>query len=74
MRLYQKKVPVIAAEIVKKLTAEEDIETRLPTEVQLDLESVMNEYLRVEREITDNASGQRPKNAILLLAKKASAT
>lgn len=55
MRLYQKKVPVIAAEIVKRLTAEEDIETHTPMEVQLDLESVMNEYLRVEREITDKA-------------------
>lgn len=55
MRLYQKKIPVIAAEIVKRLTSEEDIETHSPAEVQLDLESVMNEYLRVEREITDKA-------------------
>ncbi len=55
MRLYQKKIPVIAAEIVKRLTVEEDIETRNPTEVQLDIESVMNEYIRLEKEITEKA-------------------
>ncbi len=55
MRLYQKKIPVIAQEIVKRLTAEDDIETRNGPEVQLDIESVMNEYIRLEREITDKA-------------------
>jgi hypothetical protein len=55
MRLYSGKVPVIAGDIVRVLTAEKDIETSNPREVEADLESVMKEYLRQEREITERA-------------------
>lgn len=55
MRLYSAKVPVIAGEIVRVLTTEGDIETTNPREVELDIESVLKEYLRLEREITERA-------------------
>jgi hypothetical protein len=55
MRLYSAKVPVIAGDIVRILTAEKDIETNSPREVEADLESVLKEYLRQEREITERA-------------------
>lgn len=52
MRLFSSKVPVIAAEIVRKLVAEEDLEAESPSEVEKDVEAVLNEYLRLEREVT----------------------
>jgi len=55
MRLFSGKVPVIAAEIVRTLTETGDIETELPNEVQLDVESVLKEYLRMERRVVDEA-------------------
>lgn len=55
MRLYSGKIPVIAGDIVRVLTTDKDIETNNPREVEADLESVMKEYLRVDREITERA-------------------
>ena len=55
MRLYSGKVHVIAGEIVRTLTAEKDIEVEDAREVETDLESVLKEYLRQEREITERA-------------------
>ena len=52
MRLFQSKVPVISAEVVRKLVAEKDLETEAAPEVERDVESVLNEYLRLEREVT----------------------
>ena len=52
MRLFSSKVPVIAAEVVRKLVAEKDLETETPAEVERDVEAVLNEYLRLEREGT----------------------
>ena len=52
MRLFSSKVPVIASEVVKKLVAEKDLEAEHPAEVEKDVESVLNEYLRLEREVT----------------------
>ncbi len=55
MRLYTGKIPVIAAEIVKTLAdAEEIIVTDRP-EAELDVQAVLKEYVRVDREITEKA-------------------
>lgn len=51
MRLFSSKVPAISAEVVRKLVAEEDLEAESPAEVEKDVESVLNEYLRLEREV-----------------------
>jgi hypothetical protein len=58
MRLYSGKVPVIAEEIVASLTKDGDIETESPNEVKLDVESVLKEYLRQERQVSDDAKSR----------------
>ncbi|MET0592999.1 MAG: DUF507 family protein [Polyangiaceae bacterium] len=55
MRLYSGKVATIAGEIVKTLTEQSDIETKSGREVQADIESVLNQYLRTEKEASDKA-------------------
>jgi hypothetical protein len=55
MRLYAGKVPVIAAEIIKALLDDEDISVTNRAEADLDVQAVLKEYLRLEREITDKA-------------------
>lgn len=55
MRLYAAKIPVITADIVRALTAENDIDVTDTAEVEQDLASVLREYLRLEREISERA-------------------
>jgi hypothetical protein len=55
MRLYSGKVGTIASEIVRTLTEAGDIETERKNEVQLDIESVLNSYLKTEKEAADKA-------------------
>jgi hypothetical protein len=55
MRLYSGKIPVIAGDIVRTLTTDKDIEVTNPREVEADLESVLKEYLRVDRELSERA-------------------
>lgn len=57
MKLYPGKIPSISQDIAVALTAEDDIEVREEemSEVELDFASVLKEYVRVEREITDQA-------------------
>src|SRR5947209_2218272 len=55
MRLYSGKVATIAGEIVKTLMDGSDIDTENPREVQADIESVLNQYLRTDKEASDKA-------------------
>ncbi|MEZ4358727.1 MAG: DUF507 family protein [Kofleriaceae bacterium] len=55
MRLYPGKVDTIAAEIIAKLSADGDIEVNDGKEAQLDAASVLKEYIRVDRELTERA-------------------
>lgn len=55
MRLYSGKIPAIAQEIVHTLVENESLETESPNEVIADLEAVLKEYLRNEREISEEA-------------------
>jgi hypothetical protein len=55
MRLYAAKIPVITADIVRALTQDKDIEVEDTAEVEDDLGSVLKEYLRLDREITERA-------------------
>jgi uncharacterized protein len=55
MRLYSAKIPAISAEIVRVLADSGDIETSDNAEVELDVASVLKEYVRVDRELTDKA-------------------
>jgi len=57
MRLHSGRIPLIVKELVAQLTENEYIEVsseQLP-EVELDVESVFKEYLRTERQLTDEA-------------------
>jgi len=55
MRLRPARIPAIAAEMVKALTADQSIECEDPNEVAADFESVLGEYARAEQEITEQA-------------------
>jgi len=58
MRLYSGKVPTVAEELVRTLTADHDIEVASVDEVRLDMEAVLKEYLRLEREIIEEAKNR----------------
>lgn len=55
MRLYSAKVSPIAAEMVEALTGASAIESMAPQEVQLDIESVLKQYIREEQEVSEKA-------------------
>ncbi len=55
MRLYGAKVATIASEVVRALTASNDIEAEHPREVEADVASVLNNYLTTEREVNERA-------------------
>lgn len=55
MRLYPTKIPVVATDMVRTLVDANAIETESPAEVELDVQSVLKEYVRVDRELTDQA-------------------
>src|SRR5918995_48459 len=55
MRLYPAKVDTIASEVIGKLTQDGDLEVTDPHEAQLDVASVLKEYIRVDKELTERA-------------------
>ena len=60
MRVYIGRIPTMAKEIVELITAEGDVEVEgeMLEEVELDISSVLREYTRVDRQITDRARDQ----------------
>ena len=55
MRLYSGKIGTIAGEIVKTLVDGKDIETENAREVQADIEAVLNQYARTDKEAVEKA-------------------
>lgn len=55
MRLYAGKIPVIGTELVKTMLDAGDIAVSDKAEAELDVQAVLKEYLRLEREITEKA-------------------
>ena len=55
MRLYPGKVDTIASEIITTLTTAGDIEVSDANEAALDAASVLKEYIRVDKELTERA-------------------
>jgi uncharacterized protein len=53
MKLYVGKIEPISTEIISKLVQEGDIEVSDAHEAELDVASVLKEYLRVDRELTE---------------------
>ncbi len=58
MRLYRGKVEVIAEDTLHTLKERELVELENEAEARLDVESVLKEYLRLEREIVDDAKSR----------------
>lgn len=64
MRLYGGQVPVIAEELLRVLVRTGGLEVtdeNMP-EVELDIQSVLREYIRLDRELTDKARDAMRKN------------
>lgn len=53
MKLYSAKVPVISRDIITQLVGDEDIEVANGDEATLDIEAVLKEYVRLDRELTE---------------------
>lgn len=58
MRLFRGKVEVIADDVIKSLRASNDIEVENEAEAKLDVEAVLKEYLRLDREIVEEAKNR----------------
>ena len=59
MRLFGSKIPFLISDLIADLRKAElvDILPANVTEVELDIESVLKEYLRAERQLTEEAKG-----------------
>lgn len=57
MRLYKGQIPAVARELAQKLIDDGDLEVQPENteEVQKDIESVLKEYIRLDRELSDQA-------------------
>ena len=55
MRLYRGKIPGIADDIVRVLTSAGHIETVSDDEVRMDITAVLNEFVRRDRQVVDEA-------------------
>jgi hypothetical protein len=55
MRLYAGKIDAISVDIIRKLEEGGDIDVADRQEAQLDVASVLKEYIRTERELTERA-------------------
>lgn len=64
MRLYSGKIPTIADECVQALIARNMIEAEQPDEVKLDLEAVMKEYSRLERDVVNEAKNRMERHKL----------
>lgn len=53
MKLYRAKIDTIAREIIDRLVADGDIEVSNREEAEVDIQSVLKEYLRLDRELTE---------------------
>ncbi len=66
MKLYRARIPVIAKAVIDKLCAEGDIEVELEnrSEAELDLVSIMEEYLRRDYSLRDSVKETMSKAGI----------
>jgi hypothetical protein len=64
MRLYSAKVPKLSSEIVAAITRDGDVEATSPREVQLDVEAVLNQYVKDEQEVSDRAKNMLAQRSL----------
>lgn len=58
MRLYRGKIETISDDIIRTLREAGDIELENEAEAKLDIESVLKEYLRLDKEIVEEAKNR----------------
>jgi hypothetical protein len=58
MRLYKGKIETIAEELIRVLSSTGDIEIENELEARLDVEAVLKEYLRLDRELIEEAKNR----------------
>lgn len=58
MRLYRGKIETIAEDVIRTLKEQQSIELESELEARQDIEAVLKEYLRLEREIVDDAKNR----------------
>jgi hypothetical protein len=58
MRLYRGKIETIAEDVIRTLKEQGSVELENEAEAKLDIEAVLKEYLRLEREIVDDAKNR----------------
>lgn len=64
MRLYSGKIGPIVDDLVRELTAQGDIEVEDEAEVRLDLEAVLKEFVRRERQMIDEAKERMQREGL----------
>jgi len=64
MRLYTGKIGPIVDDLVRELTAQGDIEVEEEAEVRLDLEAVLKEFIRRERQLVDEAKDRMEREGL----------
>ena len=64
MRLYSGKIGPIVDDLVRDLTAQGDIEVEQEAEVRLDLEAVLKEFVRRERQVIDEAKDRMEREGL----------
>lgn len=64
MRLYKTKIPSVAARIIERLVKDGDIEVQNGQEANLDVEAVLSEYLRLDRQMTEEAKDRLERQAL----------
>lgn len=64
MRLYPGKVPVIAKDLISKFRDDGDLEVGNAAEAQLDVEAVLKEYMRQDRDLTEKAKDLMEKRGM----------
>ena len=64
MRLYSGKIGPIADDLVSELTAQNDIEVENDSEVRMDLEAVLKEFVRRERQLIDESKDRMQREGL----------
>jgi hypothetical protein len=64
MRLYSGKIGPIVDDLVRELTAQNDIEIEDDAEVRMDLEAVLKEFVRRERQLIDESKDRMQREGL----------
>lgn len=64
MKLYKARIPTIANDIITQLRRDGDIEVADAEEAEKDIQSVLAEYLRLDRMVTEKAKDQLERRGL----------